>query len=191
MRHATALTRGVIAAAEHHKNSPRHLSHSYDRHTREFGKVGVMWEQLSPTQKFRAVASGVLAPCNFAFGMFMLSSGAGVRGVELIAVGVYCAYLSYKTATSPPAAAPVSGAEFKKCPDCGKFTRKANVCRHCGHDLTHSVSGTPPTKRYENSATVRCKYCQHVQIAPVGQETFLCEHCKAHLRGRSAPAESI
>lgn len=24
---------------------------------------------------------------------------------------------------------------FKKCPACGKFTRDATVCRHCGHDL--------------------------------------------------------
>jgi rRNA maturation protein Nop10 len=33
-------------------------------------------------------------------------------------------------------AAPESDAYVKKCPACGKFTRDANVCRHCGHDLT-------------------------------------------------------
>jgi predicted RNA-binding Zn-ribbon protein involved in translation (DUF1610 family) len=156
-----------------------------------------MWEQLSATQKFRAIAAGVLAPCNVVFGMLMLSNGAGVRGLGAIATGFCLAYLSYKTATSPPAA-PVSGAEFKKCPDCGKFTRKANNCRHCGHDLTQSASGAPQIKtRYTpsttpgaNSATVRCKSCQHVQLVPASQETFLCEHCKAHLKRRTAPAES-
>lgn len=33
-------------------------------------------------------------------------------------------------------AAPESDAHFKKCPACGKFTRDANMCRHCGHQLT-------------------------------------------------------
>lgn len=32
-------------------------------------------------------------------------------------------------------AAPDGDAEYKKCPACGKFTRDAAVCRHCGHDL--------------------------------------------------------
>jgi ribosomal protein L32 len=32
-------------------------------------------------------------------------------------------------------AAPESDEYFKKCPACGKFTRDATVCRHCGHDL--------------------------------------------------------
>jgi ribosomal protein L32 len=181
--------------------------------------LGRMWAQLSATQKFKAVALGVLAPCLFVLGMLMLFGGAPVRGVWYMALGVYFAYLSYQTATSPPATTPASSrtaarrtrraggsdAEFKKCPACGKFTRKANVCRHCGHDLNDGVSPTPPTKvqeklsptsdapeaeAHENSATVRCKYCQHVQMAPVSQETFLCEHCKAPLTGRTAPAES-
>jgi hypothetical protein len=37
---------------------------------------------------------------------------------------------------------------------------------------------------------VRCWVCQHVQTVPVGQETFSCEQCKAHLTRRTAPADS-
>lgn len=30
---------------------------------------------------------------------------------------------------------------FKKCAACGKFTRDAKVCRHCGRDLTDRAHG--------------------------------------------------
>ena len=158
-----------------------------------------MWEELSGKQKFRAIAYGVLAPIEVVLGFVMLSGGVGVRGLITVVMGGLFAYMSYQTATSPPE--PDSDdVEYKKCPACGKFTRHANVCRDCGHDLTHSVSGTPPTREpatsdapdkdaREDSTTVRCQHCRHLQTAPVHQETFLCEHCKAHLKRRTASAE--
>jgi hypothetical protein len=161
-----------------------------------------MWEQLSAYQKFRVVACGVLAPFQFFGGILLLSSGAGLRGLGAIAMGVYFAYMSYKTATSPPAAG-VRLEGFNKCADCGRFTRDAGVCRHCGHTLTQSASGispknvplTPPTtsdapgvKGDETSRKARCHHCGHVQTVPVSQETFSCERCQANLKRRSAPA---
>jgi ribosomal protein L32 len=110
-----------------------------------------MWEQLSPTQKFWVVASGVLALCNLALGMLVLLSGAW-RGVALIVLGVYFAHRSYNLATRGTED-PEGAYDFNKCSACGKFTRGATVCRHCGHDLTHSVSDTPPTKVHEKLPT--------------------------------------
>jgi hypothetical protein len=163
-----------------------------------------MGQELSGTQTFKAVAYGVVGLFQVFFGIVLLSNGAGLRGVGCVCTAVSLAYLSYRAATSPPAP-PESQDDYKKCAACGKFTRKAAVCRHCGHDLTHSVSGGPPKRATEKlptdsgdpaaearekSTTVRCKYCGHVQVAPVSQETFLCEHCKAHLKRRTAPTKS-
>jgi ribosomal protein S27E len=163
----------------------------------------VMGQELSGRQKFMVVGYAVAGPCEILLGIVFLLSGASVRGLLAIAMGVFFIYSSYKTATSPPA--PESDADFKKCPACGKFTRKANVCKHCGHDLTHSVSGAPPKHVQENPSTtsdapeteahgrhtkVRCNHCQHVQTVPVNQATFSCEQCGAHLKRAAAPAES-
>jgi ribosomal protein S27E/ribosomal protein L32 len=163
----------------------------------------VMGQELSGRQKFMVVGYAVAGPCEILLGIVFLLSGASVRGLLAIAMGVFFIYSSYKTATSPPA--PESDADFKKCPACGKFTRKANVCKHCGHDLTHSVSGAPPNNGQENPPTtsgapateaherytkVRCNHCQHAQAVPVNQATFSCEQCGAHLKRAAAPAES-
>jgi ribosomal protein S27E len=162
-----------------------------------------MEQELSRRQTFKAVVYGVAGPCEVLLGILFLLNGASMRGVLTIGLGVLFVYSSYKTVTSPPA--PESDADFKKCPACGKFTRKANVCRHCGHDLTHSVSGAPPKKVQENPPTtsdapeteahekytkVRCNHCQHVQTVPVNQATFSCEQCGAHLKRAAAPAKS-
>jgi ribosomal protein S27E/ribosomal protein L32 len=163
-----------------------------------------MWEELSGKQKFRAIAYGVLAPIDVVLGFVMLSGGVGVRGLITVVMGGFFAYMSYTTATAPPE--PDSDdVEYKKCPACGKFTRKANVCKHCGHDLTHSVSGAPQNNGQENPPTtsgapateaherytkVRCNHCQHAQAVPVNQATFSCEQCGAHLKRAAAPAES-
>jgi zinc-ribbon domain len=148
----------------------------------------VMGQELSGRQKFRVVAYAVAGPCEILLGIVFLLSGASVRGLLAIGLGVVLIYSSYKTATSPPA--PESDADFKKCPACGKFTRKANVCKHCGHDLTHSVSGAPLTEAHERSRKVRCNHCQHVQTVPINQATFSCEQCGAHLKRAAAPADS-
>jgi hypothetical protein len=163
-----------------------------------------MGQELSGTQMFKAVAYGVGGLCFIPLGILMLLNGAWPRGLGLVLVGVHAASMSYKTATSPPAA-PESQEDFNKCPACGKFTRKAKVCRHCGHDLTHSVSGAPPKKVQQNPPTtsdgpetqahekctkVRCKHCQHVQLVPVTQATFSCEQCGAHLKRRAASPTS-
>jgi ribosomal protein S27E len=162
-----------------------------------------MGQELSGRQTLKVVGYGVGGLCDVLLGILFLLSGAWVRGVLTFGVGVLLVYSSYKTATSPPA--PESDADFKKCSVCGKFTRKANVCRHCGHDLTHSVSGAPPKKVQENPPNtsdapepeahetytkVRCNHCQHVQTVPVNQETFSCEQCRTHLKRAAAPAKS-
>lgn len=118
-----------------------------------------MWEQLSTAKKFGVVASGVLGVCSVAlgmvvFGMLVLSSGGGeaagektralLKGALLIGLGVSSAYSSYSLATRGTED-PEGAYDFNKCPACGKFTRGATVCRHCGHDLTHGVADTPPT----------------------------------------------
>jgi predicted RNA-binding Zn-ribbon protein involved in translation (DUF1610 family) len=147
-----------------------------------------MGQELSGRQKFTAVAYGVAGPCQVLVGILFLSSGASVRGLLAIGLGALLIYSSYKMATSPPA--PESDADFKKCPACGKFTRKANVCRHCGHDLTYSVSDAPENEAHETYTKVRCNHCQHVQTVPVNQATFSCEQCGAHLKRAAAPAKS-
>jgi hypothetical protein len=40
----------------------------------------------------------------------------------------------------------------------------------------------------EKGTTLRCWVCQHVQRVPVGQESFSCEQCRAHLKRPTAPA---
>jgi hypothetical protein len=80
-------------------------------------------------------------------------AGIKTAGVAiLLAVLAYLVYLAYRwlaqkaDASPPPAPWTPSSAKaptglrgsdyFKKCPACGKFTRHAKVCRHCGCDLT-------------------------------------------------------
>jgi hypothetical protein len=106
-----------------------------------------MWEQLSPTQKFSVVASGVVALCSLALGMLalvLLSAGGGaageetkalLKGVALIVLGVSTAYGSYNLATRGTED-PEGAYDFNKCSACGKFNRGATQCRHCGHILT-------------------------------------------------------
>jgi hypothetical protein len=43
-------------------------------------------------------------------------------------------------------------------------------------------------KHTKKGPIVRCWVCQHVQTVPVGQATFSCEQCKAHLKRPAAPA---
>jgi hypothetical protein len=52
------------------------------------------------------------------------------------------------------------------------------------------TSGSPEAEADEKCTKVRCSHCQHVQAVPVSQKTFSCEQCKAHLKRRTAPAES-
>ena len=41
--------------------------------------------------------------------------------------------------TRPVARVKANDGYHKKCAACGKFTRDAKVCRHCGRDLAHSA----------------------------------------------------
>lgn len=98
-----------------------------------------------------------------------LSNGEWVSGIRSAGVAAIClavlAFLAYRwlgrkadTATSPPpvpstrlsAMSPTGSRgsdDFKKCPACGKLTRRAKVCRICGHDLAprYKPSTTPGT----------------------------------------------
>jgi hypothetical protein len=53
-----------------------------------------------------------------------------------------------------------------------------------------TTSGAPQTEAREKSTKVRCLHCQHLQTVPVSQPTFVCEQCNAHLKRRTAPANS-
>jgi hypothetical protein len=83
-----------------------------------------------------------------------LSAGASMWAVAYGVFAILTAYLAYrayvshraieaawKDSASSSERPPDDDAYFKKCADCGKFTRDANACRHCGHDFAF-----PPTR---------------------------------------------
>lgn len=89
--------------------------------------------------------------------LLYIAAGAWIWGLgcALVAIGAaYGAYQANLAAQAIKAAwqasgleAPESDAEFKKCPDCGKFTQGKNVCRNCGHDFDY-----PPTTAHGPAA---------------------------------------
>src|ERR1700743_275441 len=76
-------------------------------------------------------------------------AGAFALLAIISACSAYQAYLSHQAVESAwkaegsrdEQAPPDNDAYCKKCPDCGKFTRDANLCTHCGHDFDY-----PPTR---------------------------------------------
>ena len=56
--------------------------------------------------------------------------------------------------------------------------------------LAQPAGQAQKTAAHEKTTNVRCYNCQHVQTVPGSQETFACEQCKAHLKRRTAPADS-
>jgi hypothetical protein len=53
-----------------------------------------------------------------------------------------------------------------------------------------TTSGGPETEAHEKCTKVRCFQCQHVQAVPLGQPTYVCEQCNAHLQRSTAAANS-
>jgi len=102
-------------------------------------------------------------------------------------------------------ASPSRQAKTKKCPDCAEtILIDAKVCKHCGYRfapsapdapqelaLGKSTKVTPKSTKVTpgKSTTVRCHQCQHVQVVPLSQSTFVCEQCKATLKRRTTPAK--
>jgi hypothetical protein len=93
--------------------------------------------------------------------LFFLAVGAWLWGLAFAVVGVLLASSAYKAylaqqsveaawqayrSGNDEAAAPDPDADFKKCLQCGKFTRDADVCRVCGHHFDY-----PPTRPVERS----------------------------------------
>ena len=107
------------------------------------------------SKKRRIVAYSVAAASLFLRALIYFSVGAWLWGLAFALIAVLLAYSAYKAhlaqqsveaawqayRSGDKAAAPDPDAYIKKCPECGKFTRDADVCRICGHDFDY-----PPTR---------------------------------------------
>lgn len=84
-----------------------------------------------------------------------------------------------------------SQAPTKKCPDCAEtILADAKVCKHCGYRFLPSAPDAAPIRPAGKSSKVRCNKCQHVQVVPRSESTFVCEQCNAKLKRKADPAKS-
>ncbi len=89
-------------------------------------------------------------------------------------------------ASGPPAPAKVATRATKKCPDCAETVLSdAHVCKYCGHHFAPSAPNTPQKRPHGKSTKVKCNHCQHVQMVPLSQPTFVCEKCGTKLKRRT------
>lgn len=91
------------------------------------------------------------------------------------------------------------GMRAVKCPRCNAVqnipqTQPEYVCWQCkaanplwGPETPQStpIASNAPQKPQGKSSKVRCHHCQHVQLVPVNQSTFVCEECKTKLKRRT------
>lgn len=81
--------------------------------------------------------------------------------------------------------------QTKKCPDCAEtILADAKVCKHCGYRFATGARADPQVLAPGKTSKVRCNKCQHVQVVPVGQSTFVCEQCNTKLTRKSKSAKS-
>ena len=93
----------------------------------------------------------------------------------------------------PLVAARETARTTKKCPDCAEtILADAKVCKHCGYRFTPAgapkappKAAAPPKPAPAKSAKVKCHSCQHVQMVPSDQQTFVCEECGTKLKRRT------
>ena len=116
------------------------------------------------SKKRQIVVYSVAAASFLLRALLYFSVGAWLWGLAFALVAVFFAYSAYKShlaqqsveaawrayrsgddSGGDKAAAPDPGAYIKKCPQCGKFTREADVCRVCGHDFDYPPTGPART----------------------------------------------
>ena len=108
------------------------------------------------SKKRQVVVYSVAAASFLLRALLYFSVGAWLWGLAFALIAVLLAYSAYKShlaqqsveaawqayrSGDDKAAAPDPDAYIKKCPECGKFTRDAGVCRICGHNFEY-----PPTR---------------------------------------------
>jgi hypothetical protein len=144
---------------------------------------------------------GTVAP----LGIALYVAGAGVA-VALIGSVMLRQTKGNPAAPDPLVAAWEAAKTTKKCPDCAEtILADAKVCKHCGYrftptsapnappktpsDKSDSTPNLPPTTPSGNSTKVKCHHCQHVQMVPVSQQSFVCDECGTKLQRRKQPAK--
>ncbi|MCA2273608.1 zinc ribbon domain-containing protein [Mycobacterium intracellulare] len=84
-----------------------------------------------------------------------------------------------------------SEASTKKCPDCAEtILVDAKVCKHCGYRFGATAPTGPTKQPAGKSSKVRCNKCEHVQVVPRSDSTFVCEKCNAKLKRKTDSAKS-
>jgi ribosomal protein L32 len=112
------------------------------------------------SKKRQVFVCSVAAVSFFVRALLYFYVGAWLFGLAFALVAVALAYSAYKAhlaqqsveaawqeyrSGDDKAAAPDPDAYIKKCPECGKFTRDAEVCRVCGHDFDYPPTRPPRT----------------------------------------------
>lgn len=83
-----------------------------------------------------------------------------------------------------------SEASTKKCPDCAEtILADAKVCKHCGYRFDAAPPAGATKQPSGKSSKVRCSKCQHVQVVPRSDSTFVCEKCDAKLKRKTDSAK--
>jgi Superinfection immunity protein len=109
-----------------------------------------------------------------------------VVGLAMAVAGTRPSRQGVPDASGPPVRAKVATNATKKCPDCAETVlADARACKHCRYRFAPSAPHARQELAPLKSAKVRCHHCQHVQMAPLGLSTFVCEQCNTKLKRRT------